>query len=474
MAVDYDVVVIGGGSGGLVVASAAAQLNAKVALVEKDRLGGDCLWYGCVPSKSLIHASRIAYEVNHSSRFGIYTNPPQINFAEANAHVQRAIAAIQPHDSPERFRGLGVEVIFGSGQFVDRQTFKVNGRRLQSRSFVISTGSRPTVPSMPGLQAGFLTNEQIFDLKERPDSLAIIGAGPIGCELGQTFQRLGTQVTMISSEGQILPKEDPEAAEVVSRQLESEGIRILKGVKAQRVEVVNGKKYIYAGAEKVAVDEILVSVGRTPNVDTLNLEAAGVDYDKTGIKVNDKLQTTNPRIYGCGDVIGGYQFTHVAAHEATVVIKNTLFFPLSKVDYRVIPWATFTDPELARVGLTEEQARNRYGDDIEVLKQSYEGVDRAQAEAATDGFAKIITRRNGEILGAHLVGASAGEIIHEIVLAMSHNLKVSALSGIHIYPTLSEINSKAALQLSKQKYAHNQRLQNLLKKFFLFRRSLGS
>ena len=474
MAVDYDVVVIGGGSGGLVVASAAAQLNAKVALVEKDRLGGDCLWYGCVPSKSLIHASRIAYEVKHSSRFGIYTNPPQINFAEANGHVQRAIAAIQPHDSPERFRGLGVEVIFGSGQFVDRQTFKVNGRRLQSRSFVISTGSRPTVLQMPGLQAGFLTNEQVFDLKERPDSLAIIGAGPIGCELGQTFQRLGTQVTMISSPAQILPKEDPEAAEVVSQQLESEGIRILKGVKAQRVEVVNGKKYIYAGAEKVAVDEILVSVGRTPNVDTLNLEAAGVDYDKTGIKVNDKLQTTNPRIYGCGDVIGGYQFTHVAAHEATVVIKNTLFFPLSKVDYRVIPWATFTDPELARVGLTEEQARNRYGDDIEVLKQNYAGVDRAQAEAATDGFAKIITRRNGEILGAHLVGASAGEIIHEIVLAMSHNLKVSALSGIHIYPTLAEVNSKAALQLSKQKYARNQRLQNLLKKFFRFRRSLGS
>ncbi|MGF1479213.1 MAG: dihydrolipoyl dehydrogenase family protein [Cyanophyceae cyanobacterium] len=471
--VDYDVVIIGGGSGGLVVASAAAQLNAKVALVEKDRLGGDCLWYGCVPSKSLIHASRVAYEVKHGSRFGIYTDAPKINFAEANGHVQQAIAAIEPHDSPERFRGLGVEVIFGSGKFIDQHTFEVAGRQLKARNFVISTGSRPTIPPVPGLkEAGFLTNEQVFDLKERPDSLAVIGAGPIGCELGQTFHRLGSEVTIVSSSEQILPKEDPEAAAVVGQQLESEGIRILRGARADKVEVVNGKKYLYAGDEKVAVDEILVSVGRTPNLNTLNLEVAGVEYDKKGIKVNEKLQTTNSRIYGCGDVIGGYQFTHVAAHEATVVIKNALFFPLSKVDYRVIPWATFTDPELARVGLSEEQARRRYGDDVYVLKTDYADVDRAQAEAATDGFAKLITRSSGEILGAHIVGASAGEIIHEVVLAMSNKLKASALSGIHIYPTLSEINSKSALGLSKAKYAKNQTLQNILRKFFNFRRSL--
>ena len=472
MAVDYDLVIIGGGSGGLVVASAAAQLKAKVALVEKNKLGGDCLWYGCVPSKSLIHAARVAYEVKNGSRYGIYTNSPEINFAEANGHVQKVIAAIEPHDSPERFEGLGVEVIFGSGQFIDKKTFEVNGRKLKARNFVISTGSRPAIPPVPGLkEAGYLTNEQVFSLSERPDSLAVIGAGPIGCELGQSFHRLGAQVTIISSRDRILPKEDLDAAAVVEKQLESEGISIIKNARVKQVELIEGKKYLQAGKEKIVTDEILVSAGRTPNVESLNLEAAGVEYDKHGIKVNAKLQTTNPRIYGCGDVIGGYQFTHVAAHEAVVVIQNALFFPTKKVDYRVIPWATFTEPELARVGLSEQQAKERYGDDVYVLKQNFAGVDRAQAEGATNGFGKIITRGNGEILGAHLVGPSAGELIHEIVLAMSYKLKVSALTGIHIYPTLSEVNSKAALLLKKQTYAQNKGLQNFLSKFFGLLRS---
>ncbi|MBZ8181608.1 dihydrolipoyl dehydrogenase family protein [Oscillatoria salina] len=472
MAVDYDVVVIGGGSGGLVIAAVAAQLNAKVALVEKDRLGGDCLWYGCVPSKSLIHASRIAYDVKNSSRFGIYTNPPEIKFAEAIDHVQNAIAAIQPHDSPERFENLGVEVIFGSGKFINKSTFEVNSRQLQARAFVIATGSRPAIPPIKGIkEAGYLTNEQVFTLPKKPESLAVIGSGPIGCELGQAFHRLGSQVTIISSSSHILPKEEPDAAIVVEKQLESEGIRLLRNIRAERVEVIDGKKYIDAGTQKIIVEEILVATGRTPNIDTLNLEVAGVEFGKKGIKVNQKLQTSNKRIYACGDVIGGYQFTHVASHEAVVVLKNALFFPFNKVDYRVIPWATFTEPELARVGLTEKQAQARYND-VHILKQDFANVDRAQAEAATHGFAKIICRSNGEILGAHIVGKSAGELIHEVVLAMSHKLKVSALSGIHVYPTLSEVNSKAALQLSKQKYAQKQWQQNLFKKFFDFRRSL--
>lgn len=473
MAVEYDLVIIGGGSAGLVVASAAAQLKAKVALVERDRLGGDCLWVGCVPSKSFIHASRIAYEVKHADRFGIYCQNPKIEFAKATGHVQNVIATIQPHDSPERFAGLGVEVIFGAGKFVDRHTFEVNGRTLKARAFVIATGSRPAVPAVPGLEAaGYLTNEQVFSLTERPDSLAVIGGGPIGCELGQAFHRLGSQVTIIASRDRLLPKEDPEAAEVVQQQFKSEGIHILTQTRVEKVEVVEGKKYLWAGDEKIVVDEILLAAGRQPNVESLNLEAAGVEVAKQGIRVNDKLQTTNPRIYACGDVIGGYQFTHVAGYEASVVLKNALFFPLSKANYRVIPWATFTDPELARVGLTEQQAREQYGEDVYILKQDFAGVDRAQAEAATSGFAKIITRGNGEILGAHLVGAAAGELIHEIVLAMSNRLKVSALTGmIHVYPTLAEVNSKAALQLTKQKYAKNQRLQTVLAQVFRFLRS---
>ena len=473
MAVEYDVVIIGGGSGGLVVASAAAQLKAKVALVERDRLGGDCLWFGCVPSKSFIHAARIAYEVKNAKRFGIYTQDPEIDFAKAMSHVHQAQAAIEPHDSPERFEGLGVEVIFGEGQFIDEKTFEVNGRHLNARAFVISTGSRPAIPPIQGIkEAGFLTNEQVFSLEQCPPSLAVIGPGPIGCELGQSFHRLGAEVTIIASRDQILPKEEPEAAAVVQQQFESEGIRVLTKTRPDRVEVADGKKVLWMGdAQVAAVDEILVSTGRVPNVESLNLEAAGVKVGKQGIEVNEKLQTSNSRIYACGDVIGGYQFTHVAGYEASVVLKNALFFPLSKADYRVIPWSTFTDPELARVGLSEEQAKSRYGDDVYILKQDFAGVDRAQAEAATSGFAKIIATGKGEILGAHIVGPSAGELIHEVVLAMSNNLKVSALSGIHVYPTLAEVNSKTALQFTKQKYAKNQTLQGLLEKFFSWRRS---
>jgi pyruvate/2-oxoglutarate dehydrogenase complex dihydrolipoamide dehydrogenase (E3) component len=474
MAVEYDIVIIGGGSGGLVVASAAAQLKAKVALIEKDRLGGDCLWYGCVPSKSLIHAARVAYEVRHSKRFGIHTNSSRIDFAAANIHVGNAIAAIQPHDSPERFTGLGVEVIFGEGKFLDRATFEVNGRQLKARAFVIATGSRPALPTIEGLlEAGYLTNEDVFSLQQCPESLTVIGAGPIGCELGQAFHRLGAKVTLIASREQLLPKEEAEAAGVIESQFLSEGIEIYKQARVEKVEVREGKKYLRINGKEIATAEILLASGRSPNVESLDLEAAGVNYDRNGIQVNEKLQTSNSRIYGCGDVIGGYQFTHVAGYEATVVLQNALFAPTKKADYRCIPWATFTDPELARVGLTEKQARDRYGDNICILKQEYAGVDRAQAEGATLGFAKIITTHKGDILGAHLVGKAAGESIHEIVLAMSNNLKVSALTGIHIYPTLAEVNSKTGLLFTKQKYAANRGLQGFLSKFFDFRRNLG-
>ena len=394
--------------------------------------------------------------------------------------MQKVISNIEPHDSPERFEGLGAEVIFGDGEFIDRRTFKINGRSIKARAYVISTGSRPAIPNISGLEkAGYITNEEVFSITKRPETLAIIGGGPIGCELGQAFSRLGSEVIIVAGSDRLLPQEDPEVAQIVATQFTSENIRVLTKTRVEKVEVINGKKMLFAAGEKIAeVDQILVAAGRQPNVESLNLEAAGVEMrqkgeagygnsgSKKGIRVNSKLQTTNPRIYACGDVIGGYQFTHVAGYEANIVLRNALFLPVINADYKVIPWATFTDPELARVGLTEQQARERYGDDIQIVKQEYADVDRAQAEAATIGFAKIIVRRNGQILGAHLVGESAGELIAEIVLAMSHNLKISALSGIHIYPTLSELNSNAAFALTQQNYEKSPRLQKLLQKVF--------
>ena len=485
MAIDYDIVIIGGGSGGLVVASAAAQLKAKVALVEKEqeRLGGDCLYYGCVPSKSLIHAGEVAHSVKTGDLVGVNTSEPHIEFARATGHVQSVIKTIAVHDSTERFESLGVEVIYGSGQFKDNDTFVVNGRELKSRTFVIATGSHPVAPPVPGLEeAGYLTNIEVFSLARRPESLVVVGAGPIGCELGQSFSRLGSDVTILSSRDVIMPKEDAELAQVVQDRLINEGVKILSRSRLERVEVLNGKKIVYAGGNRIETDEILVSAGRKPNISGLNLEAAGVEVGKQGIVVNEKLQTTNPKIYGCGDVIGGYQFTHMAAYEASVVITNilarpfSLFLPLKafKATYSVVPWATFTDPELARVGLTEEEARQQYGDEIVVVTHKYADVDRALAEGAGYGFAKVICTPKGKILGAHIVGKSAGELIHEYVMAITWGLDINKVSGmIHVYPTLSEINAKVALQVKKLSYAKNTGLQNFLKKYFDFRRAIA-
>lgn len=476
MAVDYDLVVIGGGSAGLVAASAAAQIKAKVALIEKEhRLGGDCLHYGCVPSKSLIHAGRIAHDVKNAGIYGIEASIHDIRIQEALGHVHRVIDTIQEHDSTERFESLGVEVIYGEGQFVDRETFAVDGRQLKARAFLVATGGRPGLPPITGLkEAGYLTNVDVFSITTRPAALAVIGAGPIGCELGQAFSRLGSEVTILSSREHIMPKEEPEAAQVIEALLMEEGIRILNETRAKEVIVQNGKKVILTNqGDRVEVDEIIVAAGRVPNVETLNLQVAGVELSKQGILVNQKLQTTNPKIYAAGDVIGGYQFTHVAGYEGAVAMQNALIGPFFKAKYEVIPWATFTEPELGRVGLTEEQARKRYGDDIMILRHNFDHVDRALAEGAGIGFAKFITRSNGEILGAHIVGPSAGELIHEVVMAMSYNLKVGALKFMHIYPTLSEINSKTALQHTKQKFASSPWQQNAFRRFFNLRRSLG-
>ncbi len=479
MAVPYDVVVIGGGSGGLVVASAASQLKAKVLLVEKSpRIGGDCLWYGCVPSKSLIHMAHQVHTIREAAHMGLASGSglerPEIDYLKVYHHIRGAQNFIADHaDNPDRFRGYGVELVYGSGRFINPHTFEVNGRQLRARAFVIATGSRALIPNLPGLEeVGYLTNESMFDLQHLPTSVAVVGGGPIGCELGQALARLGSQVTIVAgSKPQILPKEDPEAAQIVQHQLQSEGIQILTQERVIKVWADSGSKWLQLQSGKVLnVQEILIASGRIPNVEDLGLDQASVACSASGIDVNEKLQTTNPKIYGCGDVIGGYQFTHVAAHEAVTVLTNALFFPIKSVDYRVIPWATFTDPELARVGMTETEARTRYGDTVVVLKTEMQHVDRAQAEGATQGFCKIICDPKGQILGAHIVGKSAGELISEIVLAMNYKLPVSALTGIHVYPTLSEVSAKTALQLKKQTYAKNQFQQSFLRWFFGRRR----
>ncbi|GAB4215119.1 MAG: mercuric reductase [Synechococcales cyanobacterium] len=471
MAYDYDVVVIGGGSAGLVVTSAAAQLGAKVLLVEKHRLGGDCLWYGCVPSKSLIHQSREVYAVRRAIQQGVVTAPTwHVNYQKVHDHVKAVQGHIAEHDAIERFEALGATVTIGTGAFRDPQTFVVDQRPITARAFVIATGSRPQIPPIPGLaEAGFLTNEQVFDLTQAPKRLAVIGAGPIGCELGQALARLGSQVTLIASRSQILPKEEPEAAAVVAEQMQQDGVNILLNSRVAEVRRNGQIKELRLGERWLPVDEILLATGRLPNVEQLNLEAARVRYTADGVGVNAKLQTSNPRIYACGDVIGGHLFTHVAGYEAAVALVNGLFFPVSKANYRVIPWVTFTDPEVARVGLSEAEAMARYGQSkVRVLKHAFAGVDRAQAEDATRGFAKILCLAKGEILGATLVGSQAGELLAEIVLAMNYQLPVSALTGIHAYPTLSEVNSKAALQLKKQTFAQNPWQKALLTRLFAF------
>ncbi|MDV3002371.1 MAG: Mercuric reductase [Chroococcopsis gigantea SAG 12.99] len=473
MAVEYDLVIIGGGSAGLVVASAAAQLKAKVALVEKDRLGGDCLWAGCVPSKSLLEAGRVAHTVKNSVDYAVHSQLLTIDFKGVIDRVRGVIETIEPHDSQSRFRNLGVEVIEGQGKFIDPKTFAVGGKKLTARAFVVATGSRPLIPPIIDIETvGYVTNEQIFSLKQRPKCMVIVGGGPIACELGQALHRLGVSITILVRGDHLLPKEDPEISAIIEHQFEAEGIGVMTRSNVRRVEKFGSRKHIWLEDERLITDEVLIATGRLPNVESLGLEAAKVKYDEAGVKVNSKLQTSNSKIYACGDVIGGYKYTHVAGYEASIVVQNALFFPNKNVDYRVIPRAIFTQPEIAIVGLSEAEARQKHGDKVFILKQDFTEVDRAQAAGKTEGFAKIICLNNGQILGANLIGESAGELIHEIILAMRYRLPVSALSGIHVYPTLSEVNSKAALLLNKHKYAQNLNLQKNLKGLFQFLRSL--
>ena len=439
-----DLVIIGGGAGGLVVASVAAQLGLNVTLIEKrDKLGGDCLHYGCVPSKTLIHSARVAALMRRAGEFGLPACEPAVDLGRVVDHVQAVIDRIQVHDDPERFRGYGCEVIFGAATFIDVHNVQVDDRVIHGRRFVIATGSQPLLPPIEGLQdADCLTNETLFKLRELPQRLVVMGGGPVGLEMAQAFARLGSDVTLVERLPQLLPQEDPEVADALQARLESEGMKIHTSTRAVRVARDGDKtQVICARGSALVADRLLVAVGRRPAVSGLGLEAAGIAHDEHGIRVDRRQRTSQKHIYACGDVCGPYPLTHMAEYQAGIVISNAVFRVPKKTDYRVVPRVTYTDPEVATVGLTEQQARDK-GMHPAVLRFPFENIDRAITDGETTGLAKLVVHK-GRILGASLLGAHAGELVHEIVLAMKTEAGIGDISAaIHAYPTLSQIHRR--------------------------------
>ena len=440
----YNLVVIGAGTAGLVTAAGAAGLGAKVALIERSLMGGDCLNVGCVPSKGLIAAARMAAEIDKARDFGIsLPEESDVDFGAVMRRMRRLRARISPNDSARRFRDLGIDVYFGHGRFLDSQSIDVEGTKLQFKRAVIATGARAAAPPIPGLQSvNYLTNETLFSLTERPKRLGIIGAGPIGCEMAQSFARLGSEVLLFEAEHGILPREDRDAAEVVQKEMSEDGVRLFCCGKNLQVRNENGIRLSgesHGQKYDEVVDQLLVAVGRAPNVEHLNLEAVGVGYDRKGIKVDDRMRTTNSRILAAGDICSQYQFTHAADFMARIVIQNALFFGRAKSSSLVIPWCTYTSPELAHVGLSEKQASDQ-GIAIDTFVQKLHDVDRAILEGQEDGFVKVHLRRGtDEIVGATIVAAHAGELIGEITLAMTNKLGLKKIGRtIHPYPTQAE------------------------------------
>ena len=444
-----DICVIGAGSGGLSVAAGASQMGAEVVLLEKGKMGGDCLNYGCVPSKALIAAGHAADTIRHAGRFGVNGHEPEVDFPAVRDHVRGVIAAIEPHDSVERFEGLGVTVIQAAGRFTGPGEVVAGDTRIKAKRFVIATGSSAAVPPIPGLdRVPFLTNETVFDLAERPEHLIVIGGGPIGSELAQAQRRLGAKVSLLEM-FTVLGKDDPDVTAFARRRLVEDGIDIHEGIAIKEIsQDGNGIAAVIEenGQERrILGSHLLVAAGRKANVDGLNLEAAGVAYSPKGIEVDDRLRSSNKKIFAIGDVAGGYQFTHMAGYHAGIVIRNILFKLPAKVNYRAVPWVTFTDPEVAHVGLTEAEARKQFGDKVRALKWSFEENDRAQAERVTEGLVKVVVGARGKVLGASIAGAHAGELIQPWVLAISQGLKIGAMANIIApYPTLGEVNKRAA------------------------------
>ncbi|MDB2407574.1 FAD-dependent oxidoreductase [Jannaschia sp.] len=440
-----DVLVIGAGSGGLSFAAGASQMGANVTLLEGHKMGGDCLNYGCVPSKALIAAGKQAQAMRTGETMGVTPVMPEVSYAEAKKHVKRVIETIAPVDSQERFEGMGVRVIREFGRFVDENTVEAGAYRITARRVVIATGSSPLVPPIPGLdEVPFETNETIFDLMERPKHLLIVGGGPIGIEMAQAHVRLGSKVTVIDG-GKALGKDDPEMAEIVLQKLRKEGVEIIEETQADRVSGEKGNVTVHTDDRTFTGDCLLLAVGRQANIDKLNLDAAGIKYDRA-IEVGADLRTANKKVYAIGDVAGGFQFTHVAGYHGATVIRPILFGIPAKTRTDHIPWVTYTEPELAQVGLKEDEAREAHGDTLEVLRFPYHENDRAIAEGKTDGLIKVMVVK-GRPVGVSIVGEKAGEIIGLWALVLANKLKIGAVAAmVAPYPTLGEISKRAAGQ----------------------------
>ncbi|MEM8789689.1 MAG: FAD-dependent oxidoreductase [Pseudomonadota bacterium] len=459
-----DLLIIGAGSGGLSVAAGAVQMGADVVLLEGGKMGGDCLNYGCVPSKALIASAKHAHALTTGAPFGVARAKPKVDYAAAKRHVHDVIAQIAPHDSVERFEGMGVRVIQEYGRFIARDTVDAGSTRISARRIVIATGSSPAVPPIPGLDGvPYYTNETVFDLTERPDHLLVIGGGPIGMEMAQAHIRLGSKVTVL--EGEVaLGKDDPELAKIVLDQIRDEGVEIVEGALADRIDGADGSITVTTkdGATHTG-SHLLLAVGRRPNIDRLNLDAAGIEHDRSGVKVDAALKTSNRHVYAIGDVAGGLQFTHLAGYHAGIVIRSALFGLPAKASTAHIPWATYTDPELAQVGLTEAEARKKYGIRLEVLRAEYAGNDRAIAERATAGLIKVMVFK-GRPVGASIVGKQAGELIQTWALAIANRLKISAVANmVAPYPTLGEVNKRAAGQYYVPRLFKNDRVKQFVR-----------
>ena len=447
----YNLVVIGAGTAGLVTAAGAAGLGAKVALVERHLMGGDCLNVGCVPSKAIIRSARVVADLQDAGRFGVSINgSPQIDFPAAMERVRRIRAGISGHDSAKRFSELGVDVFLGQASFLDSDTVEVAGKKLRFKKAVLASGARATPLPIEGLEeAGYLNNETVFNLTELPKRLLVIGAGPIGCELAQTFRLLGSNVSLLQDKEHILVKEDPDAAEIVEKTLKKQGVGLVCCAETTRVEKSGSEKIVHYKQKgknfSKTVDEILVAVGRAPNIEGLELERLGVKYNKYGVEVDDRLQTSNPKIYAAGDICMRWKFTHAADAAARIVIQNSLFFGRKKLSALTMPWCTYTHPEIAHVGLNESMAKKE-GIEVSTFTQPLSGVDRAITDGEKDGFVKIhVKKGSDQILGATIVATHAGDMISEVTLAMTAKVGLGKLANvIHPYPTQAEAIKRVA------------------------------